>query len=92
VSLIIGKTKGIFLRALSGRKVAGVNLLTPYESFEGMDPKEKKAVRNRLRRRSSIEPIIGHLKQDHLMGRNLLRPASGDCINPVMAAAAFNFK
>jgi len=45
-----------------------------------------------FRRRSAIEPIIGHLKQDYRMLRNYLKGIQGDAINSIMAAAAFNFK
>jgi hypothetical protein len=34
-----------------------------------------------------IEPVIGHLKEYHRMGRNYFAHASGDAINPVLAAA-----
>jgi IS5 family transposase len=43
-------------------------------------------------RRAAIEPTIGHLKQDHRMGRNFLKGIKGDAINVLMAAAAMNFK
>ena len=45
-----------------------------------------------MRRRSSIEPVIGHLKQDHRVGRNYLKGLKGDQINILLAAAAYNFK
>jgi len=32
-------------------------------------------------RRAAIEPVIGHLKQHHRMGRNYLVHVSGDAIN-----------
>jgi IS5 family transposase len=31
-----------------------------------------------MRRRAAIEPVIGHLKGDHRMGRNYLNPHSRD--------------
>ena len=45
-----------------------------------------------MARRSSIEPIIGHLKQDNRLGRNYLKGIKGDEINVMLAAAAFNFR
>jgi len=45
-----------------------------------------------LRRRSAIEPIIGHAKQDHRMGRNFLKGKMGDEVNPILAGAAFNMR
>ena len=44
------------------------------------------------RRRAAIEPIIGHLKQDHRLSRNFYKGDFGDAINVLLAAAAFNFK
>src|SRR5262249_47845649 len=37
------------------------------------------------------EPVIGHLKEDHRMGRNYLTGRDGDRINAVLAAAGYNF-
>lgn len=45
-----------------------------------------------LRRRSSIEPVIGHTKHDHRMATNLLKGTDGDKINPILAASAFNLR
>lgn len=42
--------------------------------------------------RPKVEPIIGHLKQDHRLGRNFLKGWFGDEINVLLAAAAFNFR
>src|SRR5213079_1745774 len=50
-----------------------------------------KAIRREMRRRAAIEPVIGHLKQDHRMGRNYLTGRDGDRINAVLAAAGYNF-
>jgi IS5 family transposase len=43
-------------------------------------------------RRAAIEPIIGHLKSDHRMKRNFYKGITGDAINVMLSAAAFNFK
>src|SRR5262249_41584290 len=50
-----------------------------------------KAIRREMRRRAAIEPVIGHLKEDHRMGRNYLTGRDGDRINAVLAAASYNF-
>jgi IS5 family transposase len=39
-------------------------------------------IKREFKRRAAIEPVIGHLKDDHRMGRNYLAHASGDAINP----------
>jgi transposase, IS5 family len=49
-------------------------------------------IKREFKRRAAIEPVIGHLKDDHRMGRNYLAHAAGDAINPVLAAAGYNFR
>jgi IS5 family transposase len=49
-------------------------------------------IKRQLRRRSAIEPVIGHLKAEHRMGRNYLWFRHGDANNAVLAAAGYNFR
>ena len=50
-------------------------------------------IKRELKRRSAIEPIIGHLKSDHKMNRCRLKGwLLGDKINAIFASIAFNFK
>jgi IS5 family transposase len=49
------------------------------------------AVKRALRRRAAVEPVIGHLKNDHRMGRNFLAFSEGDANNAVLAAVGYNF-
>jgi IS5 family transposase len=49
-------------------------------------------IKRAFKRRAAIEPVIGHLKDDHRMGRNYLAYSAGDAINPVLAAAGYNFR
>src|SRR5213078_1292420 len=49
-------------------------------------------IKRELRRRSAIEPVIGHLKDDHRMGRNYLWHRSGDATNAILAAVGYNFR
>lgn len=51
-----------------------------------------RTMQQRRRRRSAIEPKIGHLKQDHRMGRCFLKGLHGDAINAVLAAAGSNLR
>ena len=51
-----------------------------------------RTLRKRRRRRSAIEPLIGHMKSDHRMGRCFLKGLLGDAINAVLAAAGRNFR
>jgi len=48
--------------------------------------------RKALKWRQAVEPVIGHLKQDHGMGRCWLKGARGDALNAVMAAAGYNLR
>lgn len=48
--------------------------------------------RRRRRRRSAIEPKIGHLKSDHRVRRCYLSGLPGDAINIVLAAAGANLR
>jgi IS5 family transposase len=45
-----------------------------------------------FKKRAGIEPVIGHCKSDHRLGRNFYKGLFGDSINVMLAAAAFNFK
>lgn len=42
------------------------------------------------KRRSAIEPVIGHVKSDYGMDRNMLAGAMGDKINAMLAGVGFN--
>ena len=50
----------------------------------------KKQREARCRSRAGIEGLISHLKYDHRMRRNYLKGVSGDKINTILAAAAYN--
>lgn len=51
-----------------------------------------RALRRMLKRRSAIEPTIGHLKNGNRMGRNYLAGQEGDRINALLAAAGYNLR
>jgi len=51
-----------------------------------------RALRRRRRRRSAVEPLIGHMKSDHRMGRCFLKGLVGDALNAILAAAGLNFR
>ncbi len=42
------------------------------------------------RRRSAVEPVIGHVKSDHYMERNMLGGERGDKLNAMLSAVGFN--
>ncbi|RUT94874.1 IS5 family transposase [Mesorhizobium sp. USDA-HM6] len=49
------------------------------------------AIKRQMRRRSAIEPVIGHIKAEHRMDRNYLAGEQGDAVNAILAAAGYNF-
>ncbi len=60
--------------------------------ISGQKRRVAKAIKRELKRRSAVEPVIGHLKAEHRMGRNHLAHATGDAINAVLAAVGYNFR
>jgi transposase, IS5 family len=49
-------------------------------------------IRRELRRRSAIEAMIGHMKEDGRLGRNHLLGAAGDAMNALLVAAGHNLR
>ena len=49
-------------------------------------------VKKKLRGRAAIEPVIGHMKQDHRLDRDVLLGKRGDQFNAVMAGCGFNLR
>lgn len=49
-------------------------------------------LRQLFKRRSAIEPVIGHTKSDHSLGRNYLKGQVGDCMNALLAGCGFNLR
>jgi IS5 family transposase len=49
-------------------------------------------IKRELRRRSAIEPMIGHMKADGRLGRNYLLGAAGDAMNALLVAAGHNLR
>jgi len=50
------------------------------------------AIKREMKRRAAVEPVIGHTKNEHRMGRNYLAGRNGDANNAVLAAAGYNFR
>jgi IS5 family transposase len=50
------------------------------------------AIKREMRRRAAVEPVIGHAKSEHRLGRNYLAGQAGDAINAVLAAVGYNFR
>ena len=49
-------------------------------------------IKRQLRRRSAIEPVIGHMKEDGRLGRNFLKGRHGDRINAILAGVGQNVR
>jgi IS5 family transposase len=49
-------------------------------------------IKKELRRRTIVEPVIGHLKSDGHLGRNYLQGILGDKQNVLLSAAGHNFR
>ena len=49
-------------------------------------------IRKCIRRRQAVEPVIGHLKSDGLMGRNWLKGRDGDQMNVLLSCAGHNMR
>ena len=50
------------------------------------------AIKRELRRRSAIEPVIGHMKAEGHLGRCYLKGRAGDAANAILTAAGYNFR
>ena len=51
-----------------------------------------RSIRRELKRRSAIEPEIGHMKNDGHLGRCFLKGAEGDAMNILLVAAGHNLR
>ena len=60
--------------------------------FSGQRRHVTETINRELLRRSAVEPLIGHAKAEHRMGRNYLAGTHGDAANAVLAAAGYNFR
>ena len=49
-------------------------------------------LKSSLKRREAIEPVIGHLKSDGLLGRNYLKGTEGDQMNVMLSCAGHNLR
>ena len=85
----------VIARLLADRGYRGHNAPPDYKfrvfisgQKRGVTPK----IKRELRRRAAVEPVIGHLKAEHRMGRNYLWFRRGDAANAVLAAAGYNFR
>ena len=78
-------------RGYRGTKTVGeTTIILPGVPLKRDTRYQRDKKRKRCQRRAAIEPIIGHLKTDFRLTRNFLKGVTGDIINPLMAACAWN--
>ena len=83
------------MRIIADAGYRGHGLPAPYDIrvyTAGQKRRMTDAIKRKMRRRSAVEPVIGHLKAEHRLGRNHLAHAAGDAANAVLAAAGYNFR
>ena len=88
--------------ALTGRAIERAYVDKGYRGHNAPKPRavfisgQKRGVhgviKRELRRRSAIEPVIGHMKSDGHLGRNFLKGYDGDQANAVLTAVGYNFR
>ena len=89
---LIGNT---ITRILADRGYRGHNAPPDYKFrifISGQKRRVTAKIKRELRRRSAVEPVIGHVKAEHRMGRNYLAHRTGDAANAVLAAVGYNFR
>jgi len=67
---------------------------TQSDVFVARQAKSRKtrSIRKAMKRRSAVEPLIGHLKNEGHLGRNFLKGAEGDHFNAVMSGVGYNLR
>jgi len=74
-------------KGYQGVEVPGVRILR-----SGQKRGITKTLRAMIKRRSAVEPTIGHMKMDGRLARNPLKGALGDAIHAVMCGAGHNLR
>ena len=90
VEILTSKAPTIVLADRSYRGVTPRNPTTRLiQSHTRRLPAELKRL---LKRRQVVEPVIGHMKSDGLLGRNWLKGEIGDALHAVMCGAGQNLR
>jgi len=74
------------------KQTEGVEILIPSKGKKSDTKYQKQKARKRFRARAGIEPVIGHIKNDHRMIRNYLKGTIGDIVNAMASVMGFNLK
>lgn len=73
-------------------ELLGVQVWYPDRFKAGKDRNKKRRLRRWFRKRTAIEPIIGHLKSDYGLARSYLKGPNGSQMNLLLAATAWNLQ
>ena len=73
-------------KGYQGVKIEGVEILRSGQR------RVTRAMKAMIKRRSAIEPAIGHMKMDGKLSRNPLKGALGDALHAVMCGAGHNMR
>ena len=89
-------------QALTGRAIERAFADKGYRGHDANNPRrvfisgQKRgvfgAIKRQLKRRSAIEPAIGHMKSEGHLGRCYLKGHAGDAANAVLSAVAYNLR
>ena len=78
---------------MSTRDTAATTPSNPHRVFiSGQKRGVFGAIKRELRRRSAIEPVIGHMKAEGHLGRCYLKGTAGDAANAILTAVGYNFR
>jgi IS5 family transposase len=86
----IKPTKVICDQGYKGAKVNDVIIRMPEKDLSKLEEDTKKEIINDCNRRSVIEQVISHCKNEYKLGRNVLKGIIGDKINQILSAVAYN--
>jgi transposase, IS5 family len=80
-------------RAYVDKGYRGHDAPNPYRVFiSGQKRGVFGAIKRELRRRSAIEPVIGHMKAEGHLGRCYLKGTAGDATNAILTAVGHNLR
>ena len=79
-------------RAYVDRGYRGHDLASPEVYISNTRGIASPTIKRELRRRSAVEPVIGHLKTDGKLERHWLKGAHGDANNVILVAAGHNIR
>lgn len=86
-------TGGALARIIADAGYRGHNA-PPTHTFKiytsGQKRRMTPSIKRVMKRRAAVEPVIGHVKNEHRMDRNYLAGRHGDAINAVLAAVGYN--